>query len=199
MDKTVVGLTGGSGVGKSMAAAEMARLGFEVIDCDAISREVCEAGSPCLKEIVHVFGQQMLHADGSLNRRLLGERVFADEAELEKLNAIVHPLITAEVKRRVEESEEEFILIDAPLLIEAGLDALCDTVVAVVAPGEDRVERILKRDGVSETVARGRLASQQEDDFYLGRADFVILNDGDKADFLDKCRYAADQIKRKCL
>ena len=199
MDKTIVGLTGGSGVGKSMAAAEMARLGFEVIDCDAISREVCEVGSPCLEQIAQAFGEQMLHGDGSLNRRLLGERVFADEAELEKLNDIVHPLITAEVKRRLEESEEEYLLIDAPLLIEAGLDSLCDTVVAVVAPGEDRVERILKRDGVSETVARGRLASQQEDEFYLGRADFVILNDGDKADFLDKCRYVADQIKRKRL
>lgn len=199
MDKTIVGLTGGSGVGKSVAAAEMAKFGFEIIDCDAISREICEAGSPCLAQIAEVFGSEMLQADGSLNRRALGEVVFADEAELEKLNAIVHPLITAEVKRRLEESKEEYLLIDAPLLIEAGLDTLCDTVVAVVAPGEDRVERILKRDGVSETVARGRLASQREDEFYLGRADFVILNDGDKGDFLDKCRYVADQVKRKCL
>lgn len=195
MDATlkVIGVTGGSGTGKSLVARYFARHGFTVIDADLLSREVCAPGTPCVAELAGAFGADMLLPDGSLNRRKLGKLVFAEPERLPLLNEITHKYIKQEIFLRLssykdnpvlvnEEGQEEPLLgvvIDAPLLFESNLHKICDAVVAVLADRELRVSRIAERDNIPVEEAKARISSQKEDGYYTERADFILYNNGD--------------------
>ncbi|MBQ2695797.1 MAG: dephospho-CoA kinase [Clostridia bacterium] len=178
--KTVLGLTGGSGCGKSLAASFLKKHGAEIIDADKIAREILEPGKPALKEIVEAFGGVLL-PDGSLNRKKLGNLVFSDEDSLHRLNAITHTYIIDEIKKAVNASQNSFIVIDAPLLLECGLDSLCTACVCVLADKELRKARIMTRDNLTEQEAENRIASQKDDGYYKSRCKFFIENNGDAA------------------
>lgn len=183
----VIGLTGPTGAGKG----EFGRLAREEfgalhIDTDRTAREVVEPGKPCLDALVKTFGSKILAADGSLDRRALGGIVFADKEKLQTLNAVTHPFITKEVRRTLEDAETRGItlaVIDAPLLFEAGEDAICDVTVGVVAPERVRLARILARDGVTEKAARSRIASGKSTAFFASRCDVLLANAADLASF----------------
>ena len=135
-------------------------------------------------EYIYVLGDTV--EDGQLQRKKLGAIVFADEAALADLNRITHSAVKKEVLHRLE-NRPELAAIDAIGLIEGGLAELCDVTVAVTAPLEDRVKRIMARDGISEEYARNRIAAQKNDTWFRNNCHRVLVNDGTKADFQSKC------------
>ena len=172
----VVGLTGGIACGKSTVARRMVELGADLIDADVIAREVVLPGTDGLRGVVQRFGREVLQADGQLNRAGLGAIVFADPGALTDLNGILHPLIEAEIHRRLEVNSAEVAVIDAALLVEMGLNALCDLTVVVWAEPELQIARLATRNGLTETESRQRLASQMSNGERLAHADLSIDN-----------------------
>lgn len=184
-----VGLTGGIGSGKSAVSAALAGYGAVVVDADAIAREVVEPGTPGLSEIIAEFGEGVLTPDGRLDRSRLGELVFADEARLARLNAIVHPKVGERSGRLMEEavaSDAEVVVYDVPLLVENGLESLYDVVVVVDTPDEVRVERVSGDRGMPREQVRARMAAQADRETRLAAADFVVDNSGTREDLSDR-------------
>lgn len=184
-----VGLTGGIGSGKSAVSAELTTHGAVVIDADAIAREVVEPGTPGLARVVAEFGEQVLTEDGRLNRPKLGELVFADESQLSRLNAIVHPLVGERSGQLMEQAladNAEIVVYDVPLLVENGLGPLYDVVVVVDAPDELRVERVATNRGMPREQVWARVRSQADRETRLAAADLVVDNSGSLQDLRDR-------------
>ena len=178
----VIGLTGPTGAGKGAVAQTWQELGACVIDTDQLARRVVEPGTACLQQLVETFSPAILQSDGTLNRAELAKRAFATAETAELLNSITHPAILELTKAMLTEAAENgysVAVVDAPLLFEAGFDALCDAVVTVIAPKELRLERIIQRDGISAEAAAARMSAQQEDDFYTRDGVTVLHNGGD--------------------
>ena len=179
-----IGLTGGIGSGKSMVAQRLRDLGAAVVDADAIAREVTAPGGPAYAAIVRAFGQSVLCCDGSLDRKALAARVFADEAARRQLNALTHPHIR---QRMAEEGARlaatpgvGVIVFDIPLLLETtdGSDLGLEGVVVVTAADAVRIARLTARDGLTPRDARQRLDAQMPLAQKVARADWVIDNNG---------------------
>ncbi len=167
-------LTGGSGSGKSVIAAQFAAAGYTLIDADAISREITAPGGAAYAALVAEFGTEYLLPDGQLDRRKLGQTVFADPEKLAVLNRISHKYIIEEMIKRSE--GEKNVVMDAPLPNTFGVP--CDRTLFVTAPKAIRIGRIMARDGIAEKTVRDRLESQVSDAEYASAADAVLMNDG---------------------
>lgn len=174
----VLGLTGGTGSGKSTVAAAFARLGARVISADALAREVVAPGTPGLAGVVARFGAEYLAPDGTLDRKKLGRHVFADPAERRALEGIVLPRIReafeAALDRIRAEAPDAVVVYDAPILIEAGAHKAVDRVVVVRVDEQTQVGRLMARDGLSETQARARIGAQMPMAERLGHADEIV-------------------------
>jgi dephospho-CoA kinase len=179
----LVGLTGGIASGKSTVSAMLAERGAEVIDADHIARQVVMPGLPAWCKIRDHFGPGVLHPDGQIDRQALADIVFADKSKLALLNEITHPAIFARIADRLEShhGQDVVVVLDAALLIEAGLAEGVDVVIVVHSPREIQVERLAAK-GVGQTDARNRIASQLEPEKRLARADIVIDNSGSLED-----------------
>ncbi len=175
----IIGLCGGSGSGKSTIADCLAKMGAEVIDADKIARSLTETDTPVLENIRTAFGEGVFTSHGKLNRGALASIVFSHPAELKKLNEIIHPEISKQIQKRLNNCQTTAI-IDAAVLHQAGLDTLCDKRVFVTAPKEIRVERIMKRDGISKEAAENRINAQPTDQEYETVTDVTVFNDGTK-------------------
>lgn len=176
-----VGLTGGIGSGKSTVARMLAAQGFTVVDADQIAREIMEPGSPVLAEVAREFGEELLLADGSLDRAELARRAFASEDATQRLNAITHPAIRAESARRLDAAEargEAAAVYDMPLLVDLGLHESMDLTVVVDVDPEERVRRLVASRGLDEADARARIARQIPDAKRNAAADVIIDNNG---------------------
>lgn len=176
MNKPVIGLTGPTGSGKSTVAAAFRELGCAVIDADLLARKAVQR-SDCFTALSREFGADIVSADGKLDRHLLAKRAFSSPEKTERLNQITHPTIREETVRRIGElrnSTVKAIILDAPLLFESGADSLCDTTVAVTAPPEIRLKRIMKRDGIAEAAAKERMNAQNPNRYYEKRAGYVF-------------------------
>lgn len=175
----IIGLSGQSGAGKTTALEELERLGATVCDCDLVSREVMEKGSPCSRELISLFGDGIASPDGEIYRRKLGEIVFFDKKKLEQLTEITHRYIKQRIFSLIDEARERgdlLFVIDAPLLFESGLDGICDVTLAVTAPYETRIARITERDGITRELAEKRLEAQLSEEELRLLADEVIEN-----------------------
>ena len=179
-ERVVLGLTGGTGAGKSSALRAIRSLGGEVIDCDALYHEMLETCAP-LRDEIGVSFPGAFDAAGQLDRRKLGQEVFSHKDRLEQLNGIVARHLVPEVRRRLAASESKIFAIDAINLLEGGLDQLCDRTIAVTAPLELRVRRIMARDNITEQYARLRISAQQPDEYYRGKCDCELNNAADTA------------------
>jgi dephospho-CoA kinase len=180
----IVGLTGGIGAGKSTVAAILAELGARVIDADRIGHEVYRPGTEGFRSIVEAFGSGVVGADGSIDRRALGALVFADPAARARLNAIVHPLIVAELQRRLVAARAEDgppIVIEAAIMLEAGWRGLVDRVWVVSTRPEHAIARVVASRELGPAEVERRLAAQMPDAERRRLADLVIENDGDPA------------------
>lgn len=194
----VVGLTGPSGAGKTEVARVLASHAFPVIDADTLARLVVEPGSPCLRELVEAFSEDILNDDGSLNRRQLAKRAFATAEDTLLLNAITHPYVIELTKKnlmKIEQMHERVAVIDAPLLFESDLDKICDMTVAVLATEEQRLQRIYSRDNLTEEQARVRMQRQKPDEYYIERAGIVLHNDKALEDLTAQAEKLARQIR----
>lgn len=180
----IIGITGGTGCGKTTLLEAIESVGGLVLDCDGIYHELLQSDKEMLASIGGRFPGTV--ENGVLQRKKLGAIVFADEQALLDLNRITHSAVKREVLRRLED-KPELAAIDAIGLFEGGLAELCDVTVAVTAPVEDRVRRIMLRDGISEEYARNRIAAQHDDSWFRERCDRVLVNDGTKADCQAKC------------
>lgn len=177
----LIGLTGTTGSGKGYVSAEFARLGIMSVDTDGIVHRLYREDQACIQLLTEEFGD-ILARDGSIDRKKLAAIVFADRERLQTLNGIVHRLVQAEVEKIRDvhaQKGEAYLLIDAPQLYEAGMDRICDKVIAVVAPTALRIDRICARDGLSRAAAEARIAAQHSDAFFEENADYVIWNDGE--------------------
>ena len=181
----ILGLTGQSGAGKGVVASLFAQHGIPAVDADAVYHELLIPPSPCLDELRAEFSDAILNADGTLNRPALSALVFAptDEgtARLRRLNGITHRYVIEKTVAMLEEYEKSgcrAAIIDAPLLIEAGLHRKCDHVIAVLADREVRVARLLQRDPLSIEQISARLDAQRDASFYMEHADMLIYNNG---------------------
>lgn len=186
----VVGLTGGIGTGKSTAAEYLKKKGFAHIDADQIGRDITADGSPMLPVLDSIFGPtgeygiegfDILREDGSLDRKALASIVFTDMNKKLKLDEVMFKAIIAETNRLVEvysQDDPVGILIDAPLLFEAGLDIECDLVLLIVADMDVRIHRVCARDGATQQEVRNRINSQMSDEEKISRSHVVVDNSG---------------------
>lgn len=176
----LIGLTGTTGSGKGYVSALFAKQGFACVDTDDIVHRLYSENHSCIAQLTAVFGD-ILAEDGSIDRKKLAPIVFSDPFLLKRLNEIVHRYVKDEVERISAQSEkagEEYLLLDAPQLYEAGMDSICYRVIAVTAPTELRISRICARDNLSRKAAETRIACQHTDAFFEAHADYVIRNDG---------------------
>jgi dephospho-CoA kinase len=177
-----VGLTGGIASGKSTVGRMLVEKGARLIDFDELSHAVEEPEGPVWKEIVRHFGEGILRADRTIDRRKLGDIVFADREKLDLLNRVVHPAVFQEWHRRIEEirtvQPDAIVLSDIPLLIEAGVKPMIDLILLVYVPPEEQIARLMARNGFSREDAEKRIASQMPIGEKLPHADLVVRNDG---------------------
>ena len=179
IDMKVIGITGGTGAGKSSVCDELKRCGAEIVDCDKIARMVVEKGKPALKELVGVFGEEILLCDGTLDRKKVGSIVFSDKEKLDALNSITHKYIFDEMRRQMLESCCDVVVLDVPLLFQSDFPFECDVTVAIIADEETRIQRIMKRDGIERTSAVARMSNQLTNAEYKALADLCFENNGD--------------------
>ncbi len=175
----IIGLTGLTGAGKSTVAQKLMAYGCYHIDADKVAREVINNNENVKNKLKERFGSDVINADGTTNRPLLASRAFADEESTNALNEITHPAVIEEIKSIIKDMEEvgyRGIIIDAIALFESGLDSLCDFNVTVIAPKEIRLERIIKRDNITEEKALERINAQKDESFFTNKADFVLWN-----------------------
>lgn len=195
----ILGLTGGSGTGKSAACTAFARLGCGVIDADATYRTLCNTCEPMLKEIQNVFGD-VFYTDGKLDRKKLGAIVFADAQKLQQLNAITHPYIRQAARDAFAAYSKRGCLLciyDAPVLFEGQMETLCDKTCAVLAARNTRIARIVARDAITEEYAALRIDAQKDDAFYRERCDYVVQNDADLDTLYTQVRKIYEDMVRK--
>ncbi len=187
----VIGLTGGIASGKSTAAKILAELGAAVIDADQLARDVVRPGEPAHRAIVAAFGTSVLNDDGTINRAALGNLVFADAAARSRLEAITHPAIALRAKELLTELRRRktpLAIYMAPLLIEAGIIDRVDEIWVVYVDRETQLRRLMLRDGLSETGALQRIASQMPMEEKRERAQVVIDNRGTEEEMVRQIR-----------
>lgn len=172
----VIGITGGIASGKSFVSNYLVDLGYEVIDCDKISKYLSEINSPIYNAIIKEFGKDFLNDDLSLNRKKLGSLVFNDSISLKKLNDITHPLIIEEIKNKINESNSDLIFIDIPLLFESNLEYLCDRIVCVYVDEKTQIKRLMNRDNIDKEYAIKRINCQMPLSKKIEMSDYVIYS-----------------------
>ena len=180
----IIGITGGTGCGKTTLLEQIRQQGGLVLDCDQIYHQLLTTDTAMLSSIEDRFTGTV--ENGVLNRKKLGAIVFSDEKALLDLNQITHSAVKAEILRRLQDAPK-FAAIDAIGLFEGGLAQLCDVTVAVTAPTQDRIRRLMARDGISEEYARKRIAAQHTDDWFREKCDHVLTNNGNMDAFATKC------------
>ena len=180
----VIGLTGSIGTGKSEAARRLEALGASVISADQVGHEAYTPNTEAWEQVVAAFGDGILQEDGEIDRRKLGALVFSDAGQLAKLNQIMHPRMARMVADKIEVLRSQgvgVVVVEAALLFEAGWDSLVEEVWVTDSPDQVVIERLNKRNGLSEEEARKRISSQMDRTERLEKADFVIDNSGDMA------------------
>lgn len=193
----ILGVTGGSGCGKSSFCRELAALGAHVTDADTVARDVVKPGCPALAEIADAFGKEYLLDSGELDRSRFGAAVFSDAEKLHKLNEITHKYIIEEIRMQLSEASGGLRVVDAAVLFESGLSELCGRTVCILADEETRCARIMQRDGLSREAARLRISAQQPDSFYLEHSNDVIYNSGSEAGLREAARKYWDKLEKE--
>lgn len=191
----IVGITGGTGCGKTTALMELERRGALVIDCDAVYHELLASNTAMLAEINARFPGTI--ENGVLQRKKLGAVVFADAAALDDLNAITHRYVRAEVQSRLRAWARQggtVAAIDAIALIESGLAELCTVTLGVTAPREVRIERLIAREGVTRAYAEARIDAQKPNEWFAKHCSYVLDNGGTLADFQDRCHQLIQEV-----
>lgn len=181
----IIGITGSSGSGKSTVTHILEKeLKAKVINADEIVKQMQTEGSKYFEKIVELFGREIIQENDSLNRRKLAEIIFQDKSQKEKLDNLTYKYVVEEIKKQVNMAEEDYVIIDAPLLIESKLNEICNSVIAVISKKEEQIKRICERDNIEENKAKLRIEAQKDNEFYKKNADYVVENNGGNYDEL---------------
>ena len=178
----IIGITGPSGAGKGAVSEYLStKYGFKIIDADKVYHDIISAPSDCVRELTENFGKGVLNENGGIDRKALSKLVFGEENKdkLLILNKITHKYVTYEINKLLKEYADSgavACIIDAPLLLEAGIDEICDFVIAVIADKDLRAKRIAERDGIDVESALLRINSQKSDSFYRDNSDWMLSN-----------------------
>ena len=190
----IIGVTGPTGSGKTLLTEYFASLNITTINADELYHSMLIPPSLCLDAIREKFGDAVFSESGELSREKLGKIVFNDKEKLDLLNETVLGIVLNEIRRKIaifEKKGNDFLIIDAPTLIESGFHHECDTVISVIAPKDERIKRISLRDGISYERATERVRAQKENSFYIENSHEVIYNDSTEAAFIIKIKEAA--------
>ncbi len=193
----IIGLTGPSGSGKTALGEYFAAHNIPCIDADKLYHSMLIPPSECLDAIAAAFGHDVLSADGTLDRTVLGIIVFSDKKKLKLLNCTVLSIVIKEVRRLIGELEDAghaAVLVDAPTLIESGFHLECDTVISVISDKSTRIERICARDGIARDAAQKRVSAQKDDEFYISHSDIVLYNNDTAEEFEKKIKEIFNKI-----
>ena len=174
----IIGVTGLSGSGTSTVAGILEEAGGFLVRADDLTRALTQKGQPAYHEIVTIFGSSILGVDGEINRKALGEIIFNDAGKKAELENILHPKVINETRNQIKQACTNFAIIDAPLLIEAGMNTMCDSCWLITASSETRIKRITARDGLTKEAAQKRLANRVGEEVLKLYADVVIQNEG---------------------
>lgn len=191
----IIGITGGTGCGKTTALNELERRGALLIDCDAVYHRMLETGRPMLDEIEKYFPGAVI--DGKLDRKALGAVVFTDEEALRDLNIITHRHINLEIRRILREHAMNggtLAAIDAIELFSSGLAKRCTATIGVIADREVRIDRIMRRDGISREYAMMRVNAQRPNEYFIQKCSHVLENNGSQEEFIEKCRKTFEEV-----
>ena len=183
--KNVIGITGPTGSGKSIAVAAAKELGFAVIDCDEIVHNCLNNDTLCINAVAQAFGSDCI-TNGAVNRKILAARAFKDDESTLLLNNTVLPFAVTDILKRLALTKENNVLLDAPTLFESGLDEVCNQTVAVISEKDLRLNRIIQRDGITKEAALLRMSAGKDDTFYYKNAGAVIENNGTAKEFINK-------------
>ncbi|MCE5323445.1 dephospho-CoA kinase [bacterium] len=180
----VIGITGGIGTGKSTVLGMLSELGARVLSADNVAKQILDIDEPAYREVCERFGDDVLLADGQINRSALGRIVFSDSKARADLDAITHPRIIEKINRTIEEyrkdpGDDKVFAIEIPLLMECNMEYMLDEVIVVAAEQETQIHRLTSRSGISHDEALRRIDSQMPMDIKVRRADRVIRNDAD--------------------
>ena len=174
----IVGLTGGIASGKSTVSNLFRKYGIEIVDADKVAKEVSEK-KESIEKISNIFGKDILDSDGKIVREKLREKAFKNRELLQELNKIIHPQVMEYFKRKKEEnSKDEILIFDIPLLYEPKMEYLCDKIIVVGVDVQKQIRRVVARDGSSEELAKKIIFNQMPLDEKIKKADIVIMNDG---------------------
>ena len=188
----VIGITGGIGSGKTLFAQELGRLGAEVVDADKIAEQLVSESKDIKDSLKNVFGSEIFDKSGNLKRRELGKIVFSNQGLLAALNQIVHPPLLEEIKKKIEQFEkrkrEKILVLDMAILYETGMQSLCDEIVVVYAPLEERIKWLLEKRGWTKEEVMDRMLAQMDVREKIEMADVVIENSGSPEDLIKKAR-----------
>ena len=194
----VVGLVGRAGSGKSTVARTLAERGAVVLDADRLGHEITDGDPEVRTALKAEHGDDIYLPDGRLDRRRVGDKVFADAGALARLNALVHPRILARLRERIAALQRERhrgpVIVDAALMLDWGFERECDAVLAVVAPEPVQVARLVAARGWSEDVARRRLDSQHPNEWFERAADVTLTNDGSQEALARQTLAALDRL-----
>lgn len=191
----IIGITGGTGCGKTTALNELERRGALLIDCDAVYHRMLETDRPMLDEIEKYFPGAVI--DGKLDRKALGAVVFTDEEALRDLNIITHRHINLEIRRILREraiNGGTLAAIDAIELFSSGLAKRCTATIGVIADREVRIDRIMRRDGISREYAMMRVNAQRPNEYFIQKCSHVLENNGSQEEFIEKCRKTFEEV-----
>jgi dephospho-CoA kinase len=197
----IIGITGPSGSGKSAASEHLSKQGFTIIDADKVYHSMISMPSDCVSELAASFGEEILNSDGGIHRPSLAKMVFGDENKenLLLLNKIAHKYVAVEIEKMISAycaNGVSHFIIDAPLLIEAGVDKICDFVISVLADRDVRANRISERDKIDLESAYRRIDSQKPDGFYEEHSHYVLYNN---SSFEELCLSIDNYLKNRSI
>lgn len=178
----VLAVTGGIGAGKSLVSSMLRKQGIPVYDTDSAAKRLMTESHIIKQTLVNIVGEQVYAADGSLNRSLLAEWLFASADHVALMNNIVHPVVKRDFQQWCEEQSCPLVGMECAILFESGFNELADGVIAVHASDEVRLQRVLLRDGATEQQVRARMAAQMSEQDRMARADYVVVNEGSESD-----------------
>jgi dephospho-CoA kinase len=195
----IVGLTGGIGAGKSTVANMFAQLGALTIDADQLARQAIEKGSPGFDEVISTFGEDIL-SDGEIDRQRLGSIVFRDSSKRKELESIIHPRVQEALALKIKSlSPGDILIYEIPLLVETGAAGKFDYIITVESDIENRLDRLFER-GLEEDEAQRRIAAQASQSERESVADYVVVNDGERADlFADVARVWEGELQPRLV
>lgn len=193
----IVGLTGGIASGKSTVSNLFRKYGIEIVDADKVAKEVSEK-KESIEKISNIFGKDILDSDGKIIREKLREKAFKNRELLQELNKIIHPQVMEYFKRKKEEnSKNEILIFDIPLLYEAKMEYLCDKIIVVGVDVQKQIRRVVARDGSSENLAKKIISNQMPLDEKIKKADIVIMNDGTLDELEEKVMKIYRELKER--